>query len=158
MTYDPVTVTLDELREMERLLRGYTGDLAEHILEDRRRYDSGARTSGSQLRLLTVVHGCPSTHSQARRNARRLADAIVGEGILAQTDTPRLHYANASGGIDPNYKDAAHPARFGDRIKLGSAWTCVCATHDDYGSCYGRCLVGVQFKGRFLIDIVREAA
>ena len=163
MTYDPTTVTLDELIEMERLLRGYTGDLAEHILEDRRRYDSGERTSGSQLKLLTIAHGCPSTHQQARSNARRLADTIVGEGILAQTTTPRLHYANRNGGIRSDFSEthkggAFHPSRFGERISLGGAWTCVCTTHNDnYENCDGDCLVGVQLNRRFLIDIVRAA-
>ena len=164
MTYDPTTVTLRDLVAMERLLRGYTGDLAEQIHEDCRRHDSGARTSGSQLKLLTVVHGCPSTHSQARHNARRLADTIVGEGILAQTDTPRLHYANRNGGIRSDFSEthkggAFHPARFGERISLGGAWTCVCATHNaNYENCDGDCRVGVQLNGRFLIDIFRGAA
>ena len=164
MTYDPTTVTLKELGAMERLLRDYTGDLATHILEDRQRYDAGQRTTGSQLKLLTVAHGYPSTHQQARRNARRLADAVAGEGILAQTDTPRLHYANRNGGLRPDFSEthkegAYHPSRFGKRIGLGSAWTCVCATHNaNYERCNGDCRVGVQFNGRFLIDIVRDAA
>lgn len=163
MTYDPTTVTLDELMAMERLLRHYTGNLADRIHEDRRRYDSGARTSGSQLELLTVAHGCPSTHPQARRNARRLADAIVGEGIFVQTQTPRLHYAKKNGGLRPDFSErhsgAYHPARFGGRTNLGSAWTCVCATHNaNYENCDGDCRVGVQLDRRFLIDIAREAA
>ena len=155
--YDPTTVTLDELKAMELLLRDYTGDLASQIHEDRRRYDSGERTSGSQLKLLTVAHGCPSTHLQARCNARRLADALVGEDVFVQTPTPRLHYAMANGGVHPDFSENYHPQQFWNRTNLGYAWTCVCAIHNtDYESCSGTCPVGVQFNGRFLIDIVRE--
>ena len=157
MNYNPVAVTLDELEAMERLLHDYTGDIATQIHEDRQRYDNGDRTSGSQLKLLTVAHGCPSTHSQARRNARRLADALVGEDIFVQTRTPRLHYAMANGGVRPDFSENYHPQQFWMRTNLGRAWACVCAIHNiDYENCDARCPVGVQCNGRFLIDIVRE--
>ena len=155
--YDPTTVTLDELVSMEILLREYTGDLVSQIREDRRRYDIGRRTSGSQLKLLTVAHGCPSTHLQARHNARRLADALVGEDIFVQTRVPRLHYAMANGGVHPDFSENYHPEQFWIRTNLGRAWVCMCAIHNtDYESCSSACPVGVQFNGRFLIDIVRE--
>lgn len=163
MTFDPTIVTVDELIAIKVLLRDYMGDLTVQIQEDRHRYDRGEKTSGSQLKLLTVAHGCPSTHRQARRNARRLADAVVGEGVFVQTSTPRLHYARSNGGIRTDFSlvhrgGNYHPGRFGIRINLGRTWSCACAIHDfDYDSCDIRCFVGVQLNGRFLIDIVRES-
>ena len=134
MTYDPTTVTVDELIAMKVLLHDYMGDLAVRIQEDRHVYDRGEKTSGSQLKLLTVAHGCPSTHRQARRNARRLADAVVGEGVFAQTSTPRLHCARSNGGIRTDFSldhrgGNYHPGRIGIRSTNLGARLVMCMRH-----------------------------
>ena len=156
MTYDPTTVTDAELMAMRCLLSGYVDKgmtLDARICQDRLRKNQGQRTTGSQIHLLTVAHGCPSTHAEARSNSRRLANAMVGYGLLVQTDVPRVHFTKVLG-FPPNY----HPSRFGDRTSLGSAWTWVCASHGmRYGRCSDRCAQGVQLDGRFLIDIVRNS-
>ena len=156
MTYDPTAVTTAELSAMRRLLSRYVDksvNLDVRIRQDRRRKGQGRKTTGSQIYLLTVAHGCPSTHAQAKRNARRLAGAMDGRGLLVQTDVPCVHFTTALAFL-PSY----HPSRFGDRTGLGNAWTWACASH---GTCYGRCsdecAQGVRLDGRFLIDIVRNS-
>ena len=155
MAYDPTGVTIAELLEMRHLLSRYVDKgitLGSRIVEDRRRRNEGQRTTGSQIHLLTVAHGCPSTHTQARCNSRRLASALAGHGMLIQTDVPRVHFTRLLG-FPANY----HPSRFGDRTGLGSAWTWVCTSHGlRHQRCSEQCAQGVQLKGRFLIDIVRD--
>ena len=157
MTYDPTSVTTAELLAMRRLLSRYVDksvNLDALIRKDRRRKDQGQKTTGSQIYLRTVAHGCPSTHAQAKWNARSLADAMVGRGLLVQTDVPRVHFTTALGFV-PRY----HPSRFGDRTGLGNAWTWACASHGTrYGRCYEKCAQGVRLDGRFLIDVVRNSS
>ena len=156
VTYDSTSVSDDELVAMNDLLSNYVGDIVAQIHEDRLRYNRGVRTTGSQIKLLTVAHGFPCTHQQARRNARRLADALVGNDLFIQTNVPRFHYASQNGGLRPDFSGDYFPGRFGARTNLGPAWICVCAIHNsDYDRCDAKCPIGVQFNGRFLIDIVR---
>ena len=150
MTYDPATVTPNELIEMENRLSDYTKGL---------RSRQGGQDRSWRLFSLTAAHGCPSTHEEAVPNAETLARHLLGDRTLTVTGAPRLHYAeewDGSPGVSSKFEDLYHPGNFGNRTRLGSAWTLVCARHPvDYESCSRYCRVGVQFKGRFLIDIVR---
>lgn len=155
MTYDPTTVTLDELLEMENRLRDYTKRL---------RNKQGQRHGYWRLFSLTAAHGCPSTHEEAVHTAETLAWHLLGDQTLVVEGAPRLHYAEAedgSRGVSNRFSSASKfglfdPGNFGNRTDLGPAWTLACASHhDDYESCNRYCRVGVQFDGRFLIDIVR---
>ena len=153
MTYNPATVTLNELMEMEDQLGDYTKGL---------RNRQGGRHGSWRLFSLTAAHGCPSTHEEAVLNAETLARGLLGDETLVITGVPRLHYAEAgTPGVSRNFTAAFqggsyHPGNFGDRTRLGPRWTLVCARHrTDYESCNRSCRVGVQLDDRFVIDIVR---
>ena len=152
--YDPITVTLEELVTMEFLLSNYTKGL---------RNDMGSRHGSYQLFSLTAAHGCPSTPEEAEHNAITLARHLLADSTLTFSGHPKLHYAKKSGGMEARYTARRfggkyHPGRFGEeRKELGAAWTLVCASHrTNYESCDWSCRVGIQLKGRFLIDLVRQ--
>ena len=155
MTYNPATVTLNELIEMEDRLSDYTKGL---------RNRQGGRHGYWRLFSLTAAHGYPSTHEEAAPNAETLARHLLQDPALAVTGVPRLHYAedmDGTRGVSRRYSATFrgglfHPGNFGNRTRLGPAWTLVCDRHRiDYESCNRSCRVGVQLDGRFLIDIVR---
>ena len=151
--YDPTTVTLDELVAMEFLSRNYTKGLMN---------DQESRHRSYQLFSLTAAHGCPSTPIEAQRNAITLAQHLLADPMLTFSNHPKLHYAKKNGGMEARYTTRFggkyHPGRFGEeRKELGSAWTLVCASHrTNYESCDWSCRVGIQLKGQFLIDLVRQ--
>ena len=153
MTYNPSTVTLNELIEMEDRLSDYTKGL---------RNRQGERDRSWRLFSLTAAHGYPSTHEEAVPNAETLARSLLGDETLVITGVPRLHYAEAgTHGVSRRYSATFrgglfHPGNFGNRTRLGPKRTLVCAGHrTDYDRCNRYCRVGVQLDGRFLIDIVR---
>ena len=152
MTYDPTAVTLDELIGM--------ADLLEH------KQKIAAKSYDRALRALEAAHGCPSTHADAHPNAQELARVLSGDPKLTikyprrvYSGNPRLHYADEGGGVHPAFTDYAHPAKFDIRPRPPrptGTWTLICTDHITcYHRCELDCLVGVQFNGQFLIDIVR---
>ena len=141
--FDVSKVTDTMLVAMATLL-GYADSIA-----------AGASSWG--LQALTVAHGIPATHSEATELANRLGRKLSGSNKLTLGPSPRLHYSKSEG-VASIFRTGYHPRRFGIRTRKGSDWALVCDTHaTSYDKCSSGCKVGVQYKGRFLIDIVRKA-
>ena len=83
MTYDPDTVTPNELIEMENRLSDYTKGL---------RNRQGGQDRSWRLFSLTAAHGCPSTHEEAVPNAETAgAEAkLLSSQVCRVFTTPKL--------------------------------------------------------------------
>ena len=141
--YNTSKVTEKQLVTMAGLL-GYADSIA-------------AGRSSWGLQALTVAHGIPATHTEAVVLANTLGRKLSGSAKLTLGPSPRLHYSKSEG-VASIFREGYHPRRFGLRTRKGSDWSLVCETHaTSYDKCASGCKVGVQYKGRYLIDIVRKA-
>ena len=87
MTYDPATVTPNELIDMEDRLSDYTKGL---------RNRQGRQHRSWRLSSLTAAHGCPSTHEEAVPNAETLARSLLGDETLESLVKTRFEEVQAS--------------------------------------------------------------
>lgn len=109
-----------------------------------------------QLYSLTAAHGQPSTHVQARTQGDALARKLTGNANIAISNTPKLHYAKATGGVASPFATSYHPRRFAERTKL-AGFDLVCVEHATrYDKCSTTCLIVVRKGEKPLVDIVRR--
>ena len=109
---------------------------------------------GWQLKALILAHCVPSTHLEARQTAERFSDLVNRK--LKHTDTPRLHYAKKSGGVESIFGQDIryYPGKFGE--KFGAEYKLRCFDHEQrYSECNQQCRVGVKFKDEWAYLLVK---